>query len=179
MKDKDEYYFGVAEAISKGSTCPRLQVGCVLVSQDRIKSTGYNGAIAGKPHCEDVGCFIVRDHCVRAIHAERNVLDYAAWDIHIGDVLYCTHKPCDSCAASIPEILTVKYKNEYPIRALNASSENLEDSNRDRDVTASLSAFPSDPSNCLHMSLANYVDIQNRIFISCINCKRVIMELLA
>ena len=70
-----EYYLNIAKAVSARATCPRASVGAVIVSeQNRIIATGYNGAPSGAPECRDVGCFIVEDHCKRAIHAEANAV---------------------------------------------------------------------------------------------------------
>lgn len=52
---KDEYYLGIAEAVAKRSTCIRRQYGAVIVQNDRIVSTGYNGAPRGADNCCDVG----------------------------------------------------------------------------------------------------------------------------
>lgn len=75
----DEIWFNVAEIIGKRATCRRALVGAVIVdANDRILGTGYNGAPAGRPHCLDVGCDVVDNHCVRTIHAEGNAIAYAA-----------------------------------------------------------------------------------------------------
>ena len=52
----DEYFLEIARLTSKRSTCIRRQVGAVLVKDNRIVTTGYNGAPAGLKHCEEVGC---------------------------------------------------------------------------------------------------------------------------
>jgi len=62
---KDEYYMEIAEKVGERATCPRLHVGAVVVKDDMIVSTGYNGAPRGLEHCEDVGCRVVKDHCTR------------------------------------------------------------------------------------------------------------------
>ena len=74
----DEYFMGITEKVSARATCPRATVGAVVVKDNRILSTGYNGAPAGKPHCIDVGCQMVDDHCDRTIHAETNAVTQAA-----------------------------------------------------------------------------------------------------
>lgn len=76
--DWDLYFIRIAKEIASRSTCPRAAVGAVVVRDNRIISTGYNGAPAGKPHCEDVGCLMIDGHCKRAIHAETNALALAA-----------------------------------------------------------------------------------------------------
>lgn len=67
----------VAEIIARRGTCPKKQVGAVLVAVDNtIISTGYNGAPSGLPHCLDVGCLLSpAGKCMRAVHAEMNALE--------------------------------------------------------------------------------------------------------
>ena len=73
-----EYWFKLAELVSTRSTCPRAQVGVVLVKDNRLIATGYNGALPREPHCTEVGCMIEDNHCQRAIHAEVNAIAQAA-----------------------------------------------------------------------------------------------------
>lgn len=68
-KDWDNYFMDIAFQVSERSTCPRLHVGAVLVKNRRIKGTGYNGSPKGLDHCDDVGCFMKNNHCIRTIHA--------------------------------------------------------------------------------------------------------------
>ena len=74
----NEYFLSLAKLVSTRSTCPRAFVGAVIVKDKRIIATGYNGAPAGQLHCQDIGCDIVDNHCVRAIHAETNAIAQAA-----------------------------------------------------------------------------------------------------
>ena len=68
----------MAEAAASRASCDRLHVGCVLVKDKRVISTGYNGSMRGAPTCDEVGHDMVDGHCVRTIHAERNALCNAA-----------------------------------------------------------------------------------------------------
>ena len=68
--DWDLYFIRIAKEVASRSTCPRAAVGAVIVKDNRILSTGYNGAPPGKPHCTDEGCIIENDHCTRVVHAE-------------------------------------------------------------------------------------------------------------
>ena len=52
----DEYFMQLAHLVSSRSTCLRKQIGAVLVKDNRILSTGYNGAPTGIKHCKEVGC---------------------------------------------------------------------------------------------------------------------------
>lgn len=99
----DEYFLKVAMLVSERATCPRMHVGCVLVRDKRILSTGYNGSIPGDDHCEDVGCMIEDNHCIRTIHAEMNALLQCS--IHgvstKGATAYVTNMPCTNCAKAL------------------------------------------------------------------------------
>ena len=108
----DEYFLGIAKAVSLRADCTRRRVGAVIVVDGRIVSTGYNGAPAGAPGCLSVGACprgkltyeqqpADRDYglCV-AVHAEANALLYAYRDVR-GATLYCTDKPCVDCAKLI------------------------------------------------------------------------------
>jgi dCMP deaminase len=98
--DWDSYFLKIAYAVSERSTCDRAFVGCVLVLEKRILTTGFNGSPAGLPHCDDVGHLMVEGHCVRTIHAETNAIIQAA--LHgvstKGSTCYVTHFPCINCA---------------------------------------------------------------------------------
>lgn len=96
----DTYFLKIAYAVSERSTCDRAFVGCVLVLDKRILTTGFNGSPAGQPHCEEVGHLMVDGHCVRTIHAETNAIIQAA--LHgvstKGSTCYVTHFPCINCS---------------------------------------------------------------------------------
>jgi len=89
----------VATTVSTRATCPRKQVGAVIVRDRMILSTGYNGSISGQPHCSDVGCLMENDHCVRTVHSEANAIIQAAKNgVRIdGSDLYVTASPCWYC----------------------------------------------------------------------------------
>ncbi len=82
--------------VAKRSTCPRAAVGAVIVRDKRILTTGYNGSPAGLPHCTEVGCLMVNDHCVRTLHAEQNaIIQGALHGVDVSDsTIYVTHQPC-------------------------------------------------------------------------------------
>lgn len=104
----DDYFFGIAKAVSARSTCPSRQVGAVLIDPESkaILSTGYNGAPKGLPHCGD-SCATREsgkswEKC-NSIHGELNVITYAAKNgVKInGSWLYITTTPCVFCARII------------------------------------------------------------------------------
>lgn len=110
-----QYYIGITEQIASLSTCKRAQVGCVIVKDNKIISTGYNGSVRGASHCSDVGCLMVDDHCMRCIHSETNAIAFAEKDDLKRATLFCTHKPCLSCFNLLAQvgITDVVYINDY------------------------------------------------------------------
>jgi dCMP deaminase len=94
---KHDYYLGIARAVAKRSTCIRRQYGAVIVKNDEIISTGYNGSPRGEINCCDVGyCWREQngishgtqyEKCV-AVHAEQNAIISAARKDMIGATLY-------------------------------------------------------------------------------------------
>ena len=94
-----EYFMGIAKNVATRATCPRKAVGCVLVRDNMILSTGFNGSIRGMPHCDDVGCMMENNHCVAVVHAEANALVQAARNgVAIdGAEAYVTASPCWNC----------------------------------------------------------------------------------
>lgn len=120
----DEYFFDIARTVSTRATCPRKQVGAVIVGDKRILATGYNGAKAGAPHCTDVGCDIKSGHCKRARHAEINALDQYLQPVNAiriinegeGLTLYLTLQPCRICQKELAKYLPkmeIVYLEEY------------------------------------------------------------------
>ena len=109
----DEYFKEIVQVTSKRSACERLQVGCLLVKDNRIISQGYNGFLPGCPHKS-----IVRNNHEQAtIHAEQNALaDCAKRGVScLESTAYITHYPCIICcrlllASGIKEI---KYLEDY------------------------------------------------------------------
>ena len=95
----DEYFMNIARMVATRSTCPRKYVGAVIVKNNRILSTGYNGSMSGAPHCTDVGCMMENGHCVATVHAEANAVIHAASSgISMdGASIYVTASPCWNC----------------------------------------------------------------------------------
>lgn len=101
----DQYHIEIARAAALRSTCNRAKVGAVIVNQNNILHTGYNGNLPGHEHCNDENCHKDK-HCIRTTHAEINALHRAfkaGWtekDFQ-GATIYCTHRPCYSCAKTL------------------------------------------------------------------------------
>jgi len=103
------YYFGIVDAVAKRATCDRGKCAAITVRDKRILTTGYVGAPAGLPHCDEVGHLFrtvthvdgsVKVHCVRTIHAEANAIAQAAqFGILLREArLYTRMFPCFDCA---------------------------------------------------------------------------------
>ena len=103
--------------VAQRSTCDRAQVGCVLVRDNRILTTGYNGSVTGLGHCGELGHMMVDDHCIRTLHAEQNAIIQAA--LHgistRGSIAYITHFPCVTCTKMLINagVDRVAYFNDY------------------------------------------------------------------
>ncbi len=97
--DWDHYFMEIAKVIATRATCDRKHVGAVVVRERSILSTGYNGSIAGTPHCDEVGHLIEDGHCIRTIHGEANAIIQAARNgvMLAGSTLYTTASPCWPC----------------------------------------------------------------------------------
>ena len=94
---RDEIALQTAELWAKRGTCNRLEAGCVIVGEKKVLSIGYNSSHRDTPHCNEVGCLIEEDHCVRCLHAEEaaiiNMETRRIQDL----VVYVTHTPCIRC----------------------------------------------------------------------------------
>jgi dCMP deaminase len=116
--DWDEYFMSIAVLASQRSPCKRLNVGSVIVKNNRLISMGYNGYIPGAPHISRVQ----DNHEQSIIHSEVNAitdcakrgasLEYAK--------IYVTHYPCINCfrsiaACGIKEIVFLNDYNNNPI----------------------------------------------------------------
>jgi dCMP deaminase len=124
MKDKFiQAYMDVAERFSKLSSAKRLQVGAIVVKDDRIISIGYNGMPAGWDNiCEEVveihedGGIVTKTR-PEVIHAEANAIAKLAKGNESGDgsTMFLTHAPCIDCAKQMytAGIKLVYYRDSY------------------------------------------------------------------
>lgn len=95
--DKNNYYLDIAESVAKRSTCLRKGYGAVIVKNDEILSTGYNGAPRGRKNCSDL-CSCIRNELnvprgeryelCRSVHAEANAIISASRQEMIDSTLY-------------------------------------------------------------------------------------------
>jgi dCMP deaminase len=109
----DEYFMSIALLASKRSPCLRLNVGSVIVKNNRLISMGYNGYISGAPHISR----IQDNHEQSTIHSEINAIsDCAKRGTSLDNSkIYITHYPCINCFKSIAAcgIKHVIYLDDY------------------------------------------------------------------
>ena len=138
-RDKINYYLDIAETVTERGTCLRRNFGAIIVKNDEIVSTGYNGAPRGRKNCSDIG-FCMREklqiprgeryEICRAVHAEANCIISAARSDMLGGELFLVGKnawdgsyveQANSCAmckriiinAGIQTVYIRRSKNEY------------------------------------------------------------------
>ena len=109
----DNYFKEIVQITAKRSPCKRLNVGCLLVKDNRIISQGYNGFLPGAPHES-----VVKNNSEQCIvHAEQNAIsDCAKRGISCKDsTAYITHYPCINCAKILAAagITSIKYHCDY------------------------------------------------------------------
>lgn len=94
---KENYYLDIAETVAERSTCLRRKFGAIIVKNDVIISTGYNGAPRGRKNCNDLGyCYREqlkiprgeRYELCRSVHAEQNAIIAAPREQMLGSTLY-------------------------------------------------------------------------------------------
>lgn len=95
--DKENYYLDIAETVSERSTCLRRCYGAIIVQNDEIISTGYNGAPRGRKNCADLE-YCTREELkipsgeryelCRSVHAEANCIISASRGEMLGATLY-------------------------------------------------------------------------------------------
>ena len=137
--DYDTYFMNMAFLVSTRTTCRRRSVGAVIVKDQRILSTGYNGAPKGVKDCLELG-FCVRQQqqvpsgqrheLCRGVHAEQNAIANAAYfGVAINSAsIYMTQNPCNICTKILINsgIRKIIYANRYMD---DLSSELLKESN--------------------------------------------------
>ena len=116
-------YMDVAERFAQLSSATRLQVGAIVVKDDRIISIGYNGMPTGWDNCcedvirEDEVGFQVTKTKAEVLHAETNAIAKLAksGESGLGATMFVTNAPCIDCAKLVYQsgIATVYYKNKY------------------------------------------------------------------
>jgi dCMP deaminase len=126
--DRDEYYMRIAMAVRERANCVGSRIGALLVLDDRVIATGYNGTPMNMVNCDEGGCERCNhperfpsgsgyDVCI-CVHAEQNVLLTAArFGIAVrGATIYTTMRPCFGCTKELlqAEIQRVMYLHDWP-----------------------------------------------------------------
>lgn len=139
-RDKVNYYLDIAEVVCERSTCLRRMFGAIIVKNDEIISTGYNGAPRGRENCCDVGCIREelgiprgeRYELCRSVHAEANAIISASRAKMMGATVYLVGhdfktgelventEPCSMCKrlilnAGIERVIVRETKDTYRI----------------------------------------------------------------
>ena len=108
-----EYFKQIVMVTATRSPCERLQVGCLLVKDNRIISQGYNGFLPNCPHKS----VVINNHEQATVHAEQNAItDCAKRGVSCdGSDAYITHYPCINCMKILcaSGIKNVFYINDY------------------------------------------------------------------
>ena len=116
---KENYYLDIAETVSERSTCLRKKYGSIIVKNDVILSTGYNGAPRGRANCIDIG-YCMRDKLMiprgeryemcRSLHSEANAIINASREQMLGATLYmvCTDPKDGSLVAGTNSCMMCK-----------------------------------------------------------------------
>lgn len=106
--DWDTYFMGIVDAVRKRADCRRAQHGCVIVKENRVISTGYNGSPAGSGSClrgecprgllsnEECRSLSSYENCI-SLHAEQNAIAYADSRDTRNATLYVSGRQCDMC----------------------------------------------------------------------------------
>ena len=139
--DKENYYLDIAQTVQERSTCLRKRYGAIIVRNDEIVSTGYNGAPRGRSNCSDLGYCLreklqipsgERYELCRSVHAEANAIISAARSECIGCTLYLVWMeartnelaghitPCSMCRrliinAGIAKVVTRETPEKYHV----------------------------------------------------------------
>jgi dCMP deaminase len=112
--DSDDYYLGIALAVRRKANCTGNRVGAIIVKNNRVIATGYNGVPEGMKNCLNGGCLrctnpdgkfpsgTAYDLCI-CVHAEQNALLAAArFGIAVeGAHMYTSMQPCFGCAKEL------------------------------------------------------------------------------
>lgn len=122
-----EYFLKIAHAVAERSSCRKRKCGAVIVVENHIVSTGYNGTPENVQNCDEGGCSRCADDSLRSgerfdecicAHAERNAIYFAArYGMRVGGgTLYSTLKPCLWCLEACIQagIRDIVFDDDWP-----------------------------------------------------------------
>lgn len=139
--DKVNYYLDIAQTVLERSTCARKCYGAIIVKNDEIIATGYNGAPRGRTNCNDLGYCVRQKLCIpsgeryelcRSVHAEANCIISASRNDALGGTIYLVGRdaatgellpdpqPCSMCRrliinAGIERVIMRNTKDTYTV----------------------------------------------------------------
>ena len=151
-KDKINYYLDIAETVSQRSTCLRKRWGAIIVKNDEVIASGYNGAPRGRKNCNEIGKCVreelnvprgERYELCRSVHAEQNAIISASRKDMIGGTLYLVGlnyndktyvenaNPCALCKrmiinAGLEKVIIRDSKKDYRVIEVKTYIENDE-----------------------------------------------------
>jgi len=142
MIDFNLYYMLIALAVRERANCKGRRVGSIIVKDNRIIGTGYNGTPEGMKNCDDGGCTRCDkyrrqsqhyDKCI-CVHAEQNAMVTAARFGHSiqHSIIYSTLQPCFTC---IKEFLQAKVRTVYYLDELDDPAAKKTETEEDKDFT--------------------------------------------
>lgn len=148
--NQDSYYMGIAMAVRDKANCTGNRVGAVIVRENRVISTGYNGTPEGMKNCNDGGCLRCNsarhrfesgtgyDLCI-CVHAEQNALLSAArFGVSVDQAcMYTTMQPCFGC---LKELVQANLKKVFYLHSWIPSHPDPELDQKVRDEYAKLEA---------------------------------------
>ena len=139
---RDEYYMTIAMAVRKKANCLGRKVGAIIVKENRIISTGYNGTPEGMTNCTDGGCERCKNKDIYAkstgydvcicVHAEQNALITAArfGNSIEGSDVYSTLRPCFECTKAMlqAKVRTIYFIHDWkhPVESLQQQYTHLQ-----------------------------------------------------
>jgi dCMP deaminase len=141
-KSWDEYFLDLAYMAATRATCPRRFVGAVLTKDKKVLGTAYNGSPSHTPSCLEEGCLlvnsyepelssngsasvqpnepneetlIIKQNCIRTIHAEQNLILFTDRSDREGASVYVTDQPCWTCANLLANsgVVEIVYHRPY------------------------------------------------------------------
>ncbi|OQY29938.1 MAG: hypothetical protein B6244_01375 [Candidatus Cloacimonetes bacterium 4572_55] len=138
-KSWDEYFLEILHAAQKRATCDRGKAAAVIVKENHILATGYVGSPSGIIHCDEIGHefiesyekshdmneIVLKQHCIRTVHAEQNAICQAArFGIPIDKAtIYCTMFPCYTCAKMLINVGIVEVIAEFDYQSSQLSKQ--------------------------------------------------------
>ena len=116
---KENYYLDIAQTVAERSTCLRKKYGAIIVKNDVIISTGYNGSPRGRKNCNELNFCMREKLCIpsgeryelcRSVHAEANAIIAAPRDQMLGSTLYmcCTDPKTGAVVGNISSCMMCK-----------------------------------------------------------------------